>query len=243
VLKNLTLSGYRVQTQWRVGAFRIDMVVFGAEGARVALECDGDRYHPPEDLDRDLDRQRILERLGWRFVRVRGSAFFRDPESTMARVRRQMTELGVEPIGADCAPTSSEGTTDLRDRIVRRAEELRAEWAAEASARDSELAADDDVEIEDADGPSGRGGAGQMDGPDVVAVSSAMLAAIREARVPIARAEIIERSGISPTQWTVAIRRLLSEGAIVRHGSKRGAKYSFVLSTMPGSEPELFAAS
>lgn len=39
VLKCLTESGYRVQTQWKVLAFRIDMVVIGADGQGLRLNA------------------------------------------------------------------------------------------------------------------------------------------------------------------------------------------------------------
>lgn len=235
VLKSLTGSGYKVQTQWRVGAFRIDMVILGADKARVALECDGDRFHPPDDLDRDLDRQRILERLGWHFVRIRGSEFFRDPESTMARVRRQLAELGVEPVGADADPKALAATTDLRDRIVRRAEELRRQWAADEEAQDTEVDVDDTalLLVEAPSIPTEMGLSPTQNG---VEASTAVLAVIREARVPIAKAEIIERSGISLHDWSGAIRRLLTEGSIVRHGAKRGARYTLAPAAAPDAE-------
>ena len=96
VLKRLTDAGYRVRSQWEVGYFRIDMVVEGA-GKRLAVECDGDRYHPMEKLAEDMERQSILERLGWQFVRIRGSAFFRDPELAMRPVFNRLGELGIPP--------------------------------------------------------------------------------------------------------------------------------------------------
>lgn len=236
VLRSLTLSGYRVQTQWRVGAFRIDMVVFGADGARVALECDGDRFHPPEDLDRDLDRQRVLERLGWRFVRIRGSEFFRDPETAMERVRRQMAELGVEPVGADADPNASGASADLRDRIVRRAEELRRGWAAEIEAQDTELVVED-AELARGEAPSMSVGNGLPQVDSGIEISAAVLATIREARVPLSRAEVIQRSGIAPHEWPGTIKRLLAERSVVMHGTKRGAKYT--VATTESSDSEL----
>src|SRR5713101_2758467 len=45
VMKRLSAAGYCVAPQWRVGAFRIDLVVEG-DGRRLAIECDGDRYQP-----------------------------------------------------------------------------------------------------------------------------------------------------------------------------------------------------
>lgn len=230
VLKSLTSSGYKIQTQWRVGAFRIDMVVLGADGARVALECDGDRFHPPDDLDRDLDRQRILERLGWRFVRIRGSEFFRDPDGTMARVRRRMAELGVEAVGADTDPDSADETSDLRNRVIRSAEELRRQWDAEDKAQDTESVVEDADIVQPPESFPERLDAEPTNAPSREDVTAAVLAAIREARAPIARAEIIERSGISPQDWTAAIPRLIAQGAIMRHGTKRGARYTLVSS-------------
>lgn len=96
VLKRLTDAGYRVKSQWQVGYFRIDMVVEGA-GKRLAVECDGDRYHPMEKLAEDMERQSILERLGWQFVRIRGSTFFRNPELAMRPVFDRLEELGIPP--------------------------------------------------------------------------------------------------------------------------------------------------
>ena len=94
VLKLLTDAGYRVVTQWQVGYYRIDMVVEGG-GKRLAVECDGDRYHPMEKLADDMERQTVLERLGWQFVRIRGSAFYRDADAAMHSVFSRLEELDI----------------------------------------------------------------------------------------------------------------------------------------------------
>jgi very-short-patch-repair endonuclease/DNA polymerase III delta prime subunit len=96
VLRRLTDAGYRVTSQWRVGYYRIDMVVEGA-GRRLAIECDGDRYHPLEKLADDMARQAILERLGWQFVRIRGSAFYRNPHLALQPVFERLDEVGILP--------------------------------------------------------------------------------------------------------------------------------------------------
>ena len=87
VMRRLIGAGYRVTPQWAVGRYRIDMVI--EDGVRrLAVECDGDRYHPMEKLSEDIARQALLERLGWAFARIRGSAFFREPDSAIeTRVR------------------------------------------------------------------------------------------------------------------------------------------------------------
>lgn len=99
VLKRLTAAGYRVKSQWQVGYYRIDMVVESA-GKRLAIECDGDRYHPMEKLAEDMARQAILERLGWMFIRIRGTAFYRNPDLAMGPVLARLGELDIQPEGS-----------------------------------------------------------------------------------------------------------------------------------------------
>ena len=128
VLRRLRGEGYRVKPQWEVGAYRIDLVVEGSDGTKLAVECDGERYHPPEKLEEDMERQAILERLGWKFVRIRGSVFFRDPDKAMEPVFEQLEEMGIDRAGYDEAPDPEKDTSELTDRIIRRAAELRREW-------------------------------------------------------------------------------------------------------------------
>ena len=144
VLKRLVMCGYKVTPQWKVGSRRIDIVVEGI-GRRLAVECDGDRYHPLEKLGEDMERQAVLERLGWVFVRIRGSVFFRDPDRAMGPVFDKLRELEIEPRAADSstsAPYTS--VTELNDRIIRRAEEIRNEWNAKTQNNDDQEASTGD---------------------------------------------------------------------------------------------------
>jgi very-short-patch-repair endonuclease len=125
VLGYLVRAGFRVTPQWPVGSYRIDIVVEGG-GQRLALECDGDRYHTLDNLPADMERQAVLERLGWRFVRIRGSSFFRDPEGTMKGVFEKLDEAGTAPESAPQRETGEEDT--VVSAIRRRAAELRSEW-------------------------------------------------------------------------------------------------------------------
>jgi very-short-patch-repair endonuclease len=130
VMKRLMAAGYRVAPQWRVGAFRIDLVVEG-QGNRLAIECDGDRYHPVKKLPEDIDRQSILERMGWIFTRIRCTEFFRNPDRAMKPVFEKLELLEISPGRAvpDGAP-AKRASADLIDRVIHRAEELRTNWSA-----------------------------------------------------------------------------------------------------------------
>ena len=128
VMRRLVSAGYHVAPQWMVGSYRIDMVVEGG-GKRLAVECDGDRYHPLEKLQEDMERQAILERLGWTFVRIRGSVFFRDPDRAMASVLARLSSLEIPPEGSQLEGEKEQGQrNELLERLIRRAEELRRDW-------------------------------------------------------------------------------------------------------------------
>lgn len=129
VLERLTAAGYRVRPQWPVGAYRIDLVVEGTT-KKLAVECDGERWHTAEQLQQDLERQAILERLGWVFVRIRGSVFFRDPDTAMAPVFSRLDQLGVEPLGSNDI-VEDQSVEPLVGRIRKIAEQIRQKWRSE----------------------------------------------------------------------------------------------------------------
>ncbi|HEV2223867.1 MAG TPA: AAA domain-containing protein [Candidatus Acidoferrales bacterium] len=106
VLKRLLDLGYRVTPQVRVGPFSIDMVVEGEADRRLAIELDGDKYHTPERWADDLSRQRVMERVGWRFWRCWGSSFLLDPEGCFADLIATLKELEIRPSASDTGPSS-----------------------------------------------------------------------------------------------------------------------------------------
>ena len=138
VLTNLAAANFNVLPQFKVGGYRIDLVVVGS-GRRLAVECDGERYHGPEKLQEDMDRQAILERLGWRFVRVRGSVFFRDEERAMRSIFLKLEELGIAPEAVLSKTDSTSEEDPLVQRVVRRAQELRATWRGGSAFSDHQV--------------------------------------------------------------------------------------------------------
>lgn len=102
----LVARGYRVVPQVSVGSYRIDMVVEGDADARLAIECDGDRYHGPDRWDSDMRRQRILERAGWRFWRCFASTFVLHKEDVVRDLIDTLTSHGVHPSSLDAPITS-----------------------------------------------------------------------------------------------------------------------------------------
>ncbi len=103
VYRIITDRGYHVKTQVSVGdpithRYRIDLVVEGMQG-RLAVECDGDRWHGLDRYEQDMSRQRDLERSGWQFVRIRGSDFYRDPLRAMEPLWTELERLNIKNQG------------------------------------------------------------------------------------------------------------------------------------------------
>lgn len=110
----LVERGYRVIPQVGSKGFSIDMVVEGETGRRLAIECDGDRYHGPERWADDMRRQRILERVGWTFWRCFGSNYSLDREGVLDDLFQTLDRMGIEPLGG-----SVSGSLYTEHRVIR----------------------------------------------------------------------------------------------------------------------------
>jgi very-short-patch-repair endonuclease len=100
VYTELFNRGYQVTPQVKAGAFRIDMVVEGADDVRLAIECDGDEFHGPDRWPADMQRQRILERAGWVFWRCFASTWSMRKDDVVDELVSRMQTMGIEPLGA-----------------------------------------------------------------------------------------------------------------------------------------------
>ncbi|VDN47266.1 conserved protein of unknown function [Petrocella atlantisensis] len=130
VMKTLLNKGYHVIPQLKVGSYRIDMVIEDGD-KRIAIECDGEKWHTQDDLPNDLKRQAILERLGWRFIRIRGSAYYRNPIDTITEVFEELEKNNIFPNYSQMNSESNE--IDEKDQTIingikLRAAEIRREW-------------------------------------------------------------------------------------------------------------------
>ena len=101
IFRSLVQRGYHVTPQVGSVGFSIDMVVEGEGGRRLAIECDGDRYHGPDRWADDMRRQRILERVGWTFWRCFGSNYSLDPEGVFDDLLATLERMKITPVERD----------------------------------------------------------------------------------------------------------------------------------------------
>ncbi len=142
VATELALLNYKIEQQFEVGRYRIDIVVSCGD-KRVAVECDGDRYHADageEKIRQDMNRQLVLERLGWRFIRIRGSHWYRDKEQALEWLIRQLAEHQIVPTGDKRQDTATQEESELENRVRKCAGRYLDEWRQQDT--DSVLAAD-----------------------------------------------------------------------------------------------------
>ena len=93
VIRELQSKGARTISQYPSCGFFIDVVAELAD-QRLAIECDGEVWHLDEHGQlrmEDLYRQEILERAGWRVLRIPYRAWRKNPASQIARVMDALT--------------------------------------------------------------------------------------------------------------------------------------------------------
>lgn len=126
VMKYLIFKGYKIVPQWQVGAYRIDMVaIYGDK--KVAIECDGERWHGEDKIEEDMIRQSILERLGWTFIRIRGSEFYSNKEETIELVIKKLEALKVYPY-TNSNESLQESKYTLVDKVKQVAAKIKKSW-------------------------------------------------------------------------------------------------------------------
>ena len=99
VALELARKKYQVIPQFEVAGKYIDLVIIDGGGARLAVECDGDAFHGIDNYEQDMERQKILERCGWPFFRIREAEFYANKTSVMERLFAILESRGIQPIG------------------------------------------------------------------------------------------------------------------------------------------------
>ncbi|MBR3457054.1 MAG: hypothetical protein IKH16_02700, partial [Selenomonadaceae bacterium] len=85
----LRRRGYRVEEQWPAGACRVEFAVISGQ-RRAAILCEGEGERRP-----DPEAQAILEDMGWIFLHLRGSEFYRSPEKAMDRLEEALCSRNI----------------------------------------------------------------------------------------------------------------------------------------------------
>ena len=127
----LRAQGYSLRQHMLVGTMDLPLVVEG-DGCRALLVTQGEHWVDSiQAAAEERYNQAILERLGWQFIRVRGSEWYLDPEAALQKLCGSLAEAGIKPQAEAAAPADSEAArTELLTYVRGAAEKIRAKWHA-----------------------------------------------------------------------------------------------------------------
>ena len=98
VMALLVSKGVKVTSQYPSCGFFID-VVAELNDCRLAIECDGEIWHLDEHGElkqEDIERQEILERAGWKVIRIPYRSWRENPEAQIHRILDELNNF--EPL-------------------------------------------------------------------------------------------------------------------------------------------------
>jgi REase_MTES_1575/AAA domain len=96
VFVELRNRGFAVFPKIELNNYCLDLVVEG-RSVRFGIECESDQWTGLDQYRSDLERQRELERCGMRVWRIRGSAYYLNPEEALKPLLKQLDLAGIRP--------------------------------------------------------------------------------------------------------------------------------------------------
>ena len=88
VAQELDAQGILYEREYLISRTHVD---FAFPKAKLAVECDGWRYHHTVDAVRhDAARDAFLERNGWKVLRLRGDEIRSNPRACVKRIRKYL---------------------------------------------------------------------------------------------------------------------------------------------------------
>ena len=102
VREALIERGFAVDAQVGASRYRIDLAIRDRRDPTrylLGVECDGATYHGTRTArDRDLLRQEVLRKMGWRIHRLWSTEWFRDPDKTIAQILTSVDQAERDPV-------------------------------------------------------------------------------------------------------------------------------------------------
>lgn len=91
VYRAIKEKGYDVKPQVTMGKYKMDFVIDGLSN-KIAIQCDGDKMDS-ENWEEKYQKKACLERVGWEFLTVNGSEFYRRPEETIKGLLEKIEKI------------------------------------------------------------------------------------------------------------------------------------------------------
>lgn len=116
VASALSDKGFNVVTNWQIGNYIFDIVVVSGDN-KVIVQCDGQKTYDVESvIDKDIEAQLILQRVGWNFVHIKASEYELNPNDAIDALIEKMLQFNVIANGHDI-----DEVPDKEDGLLKRA--------------------------------------------------------------------------------------------------------------------------
>jgi len=89
-LRGRQIAGVKFRRQQPIGPFVVD---FCAPRLRLVIEIDGPIHAALQERERDTERQRLIESLGFRFLRIPTDDIECDLEEVLQRIQAQIIQI------------------------------------------------------------------------------------------------------------------------------------------------------
>ena len=86
------------KVSYRSRPYRIDFVIIGSEVKKLAVEFDGSQHENEDIKQKDKERQKQLENIGWEFWRIKQRDFTFQPDQTLEELWKKLDEMEIKPI-------------------------------------------------------------------------------------------------------------------------------------------------
>lgn len=98
VYDHLRYRGLSPTVQEKVGKYRLDFAIFGANGKKLCIEVDGYIFHnTPESKKKDAVRDAYLKKLGWEILRISDRQLKEDLNACMRKIEMKLYEMDLLP--------------------------------------------------------------------------------------------------------------------------------------------------
>ena len=81
---------------YRSRPYRIDLVIIGSVGKKLAVEFDGSQHE--NNKQKDKERQKRLKSFGWEFLRIQKKDFYSQPDRSLEKLWKKLDEMEIKPI-------------------------------------------------------------------------------------------------------------------------------------------------
>ncbi len=98
VYDHLRYMGISPTVQEKVGKYRLDFAVFGANGKKLCIEVDGYIFHnTPEAKKKDKVRDAYLRKMGWEILRLSDRQLKEDLHACMRKIEAKLYDMDLLP--------------------------------------------------------------------------------------------------------------------------------------------------